>query len=104
MIKIKRIGPNKWQLLEDWQSPFMLIPKGFITDGASVPRFFWWFASPTGDLFEASIVHDYMYENAIQTKQKADQMFKRVATHYKANKLRVILSYVMVKCFGKGRY
>lgn len=99
-----RIGANKWRLLEDWHTPFMTIPKGFETDGASVPRLFWWFASPSGDLFEAAIIHDYMYKYAIKTKQQADHMFKRAAKHYQANKLRRNLAYVMVKLFGKGAY
>ncbi len=104
MIKLKRIGPNKWELLEDWHSPFMVIPKEFVTDGASVPRLFWWFASPSGDLFEAAIIHDFMYKKAINTKVDADHMFKRAAKYYMANRLRRNLAYVMVKCFGKGAY
>lgn len=80
------------------------VPDGFITDGASVPRIFWWVASPSGDLFEASVVHDYMYKNAIATKKDADRLFRIIAKHYGANKLRTFLAYNMVKLFGKGNY
>ncbi|MFT6586097.1 MAG: hypothetical protein ACJAUY_000678 [Cognaticolwellia sp.] len=103
-IKLVRLGPNKWQLTEGWQSPFMFIPSGFITDGASVPRILWAFASPSGDLFEAAVIHDYMYKNAIKTKAEADHLFKRVAKHYGANRLRRNLAYVFIKLFGKGLY
>jgi len=103
-IKLTRLGPNKWQLTEAWQSPFMFIPAGFVTDGASVPRILWAFASPSGDLFEAAVIHDYMYKNAIKTKADADHLFKRVAKHYKANRLRRSCAYVLVKFLGKGAY
>lgn len=103
-LKLLRLGSNKWQLIENWQSPFLFIPAGFETDGASVPRLFWWFASPSGDLFEAAIIHDYMYKKGIRTKQEADHTFKRAAKHYQANSLRVNIAYCFVKVFGKGEY
>lgn len=103
-MKLKRLSSNKWQLLEPWSYSNLTIPEGFITDGASVPRLFWWIASPSGDLFEASVVHDYMYSNSINSKRDADKMFKIVANYYGANKLRIFLAYNMVKIFGKGNY
>ncbi len=39
------------------------IPKGFIFDGASVPRMFWVSFSPTGILFIPSVIHDFAYRN-----------------------------------------
>ncbi len=37
------------------------IPKGFHTDGASVPRIFWNIFSPFGSYFSAALVHDFLY-------------------------------------------
>lgn len=37
------------------------IPKGFYTDGASVPRIFWNIFSPFGSYFSAALVHDFLY-------------------------------------------
>jgi hypothetical protein len=39
-MKLKRLGANKWQLLEPWSYSNLNVPEGFITDGASVPRLF----------------------------------------------------------------
>jgi hypothetical protein len=51
----------KWQLEEDYQGySGQKVPKGFITDGASVPFLFQWLFSPTGQYFGASIIHDYL--------------------------------------------
>jgi len=101
---VKRIGPNRWELAESWQTPSVFVPKGFVTDGASVPRLFWWFASPSGDLFEASVVHDYLYKNALKTKAIADKKFFETAMRYKTNKLRAHVAYFFVRMFGKGSY
>jgi len=57
---------RKWEVMEDWfhqlpAGPRILIPKGFIFDGASIPRFLWGFLSPTGLLLQPGLIHDYAY-------------------------------------------
>lgn len=57
------------------------IPKGFISDGASVPRPFWPLVSPMdcGEL--APLVHDYLYRtggvDGRFTRKEADQIFRQ---------------------------
>lgn len=36
------------------------VPKGFETDGASVPRPLWWFLPSWGTYSRAAVVHDYL--------------------------------------------
>lgn len=36
------------------------VPKGFKSDGVTVPRGFNWLISPTGQAFPAAIIHDYI--------------------------------------------
>ena len=56
---------RKWEVMEDYIFPFekmdLLIPKGFIFDGASIPRVFWSVLSPTGLLLIPGLFHDYGY-------------------------------------------
>ena len=58
------------------------IPKGFFTDGASVPRIFWNIFSPWGSYFSAALVHDYLYSKdsndiyPISERSVADKIFK----------------------------
>ena len=50
-----------WTLLEDYNGLCgIVVPKGFITDGASIPFGFRWLFSSTGRYFGAAIVHDYL--------------------------------------------
>ncbi len=60
---------RQWELVEEGFSytPWKVrnvtnieIPKGFVTDFASIPRFFWRFLHPTGRYGSAAIVHDYL--------------------------------------------
>ena len=61
--------PRQWQLTEHWfftlddkDRTEIIIPKGFICDGASIPRIFWPVASPVGALFLTGLIHDYGYK------------------------------------------
>lgn len=67
-IKVEFIPPEKWwqrakwRLLEDYvsQNSHVLVPTGFISDGASVPRLLNWLFLPTGRYFGAALIHDYV--------------------------------------------
>ncbi len=62
---------RKWKLMENWKyelvaddgkSNTIIIPKGFVFDGASIPRIFWFFLSPIGLLLIPALIHDYGYK------------------------------------------
>lgn len=103
-----KVGKHRIMLIADWVTPFGTIPAGFVSDGASIPRPLWWFTHPFAELLEASVVHDYHYENAIGSKAIADAAFKTVATDYKTFnstapwKIRV--AHFFVRKFGRGTY
>ncbi|WP_226456940.1 DUF1353 domain-containing protein [Pseudomonas sp. AF03-9] len=48
------------------------VPRGFITDLASIPRALWWWESPLDRSMAAAIVHDYLYWDQTCTKDEAD--------------------------------
>jgi len=64
----KRGERRRWKVLEEWVCDFLgrgftyIIPKGFIFDGASIPRLFWNILNPTGYLFIAGLLHDFVYK------------------------------------------
>ena len=52
------------------------IPKGFITDGASIPRLFWsLIGGPWGKYGYAAIVHDFILREKLYPLKKADYIF-----------------------------
>ena len=73
-----------WELLEPFEyhvgsedsAEIVAIPKGFITDGASIPKIFWSFiGGQSGKYFYAAILHDYLYHIKIYTRSRSDKIF-----------------------------
>lgn len=56
------------------------VPKGFVTDLASVPRIFWEILPPTARYSYPSVVHDYLYWFQPCDRHTADDVLK-VAMH-----------------------
>ena len=59
---------RKWEITEDWtyslgDTQHFVIPKGFVFDGASVPKYFRSYLSPMGVLLIGGLVHDYGYKH-----------------------------------------
>jgi hypothetical protein len=81
----------------------IIIPKGYVTDMASIPRFFWVIWPPHSVQYRiASLVHDYLYiEPTIVTSRKfADAEFKRILIHYKTNIITANIFYLFIRLFG----
>ncbi|MCV6625854.1 MAG: DUF1353 domain-containing protein [Cellvibrionaceae bacterium] len=95
---------DRWRLLAPLVTPEYTIPAGFESDGASVPRPFWPIIPRVGKYLTASIVHDWMYVNAIGTKREADRLFKLNMQRAGVSRWRVWLMYLSVKTFGRGSY
>ena len=63
----------------------IVVPSGFTTDGASIPRCLWWWLPPHGDYLPAAIIHDYLYARAGKatsngkgyTREQSDRIFYR---------------------------
>jgi hypothetical protein len=59
------VSTRRWEVVEDFYYTYkgfeLVIPKGFIFDGASIPRIFWTFLHPTGLLLIPSMFHDFAY-------------------------------------------
>lgn len=73
---------RKWELMMDWtynlpeDKPKIIIKKGFIFDGASIPRIFWAILSPTGLLLIPGLIHDFAYKHSSLIGLKGGKEFK----------------------------
>jgi hypothetical protein len=52
------------------------VPKGFVTDFASIPQVFWSALRPDGDYAYAAVIHDYLYWAQTTTREQADEIFR----------------------------
>jgi len=51
------------------------VPKGFVTDLATVPPVFWWALPPQGRYGHAAILHDWLYWDQSTSREIADRVF-----------------------------
>lgn len=52
----------------------VLVPSGFVTDFASIPRALWQVLPPHGRYSRAAILHDYLYWDQRCTREQADRI------------------------------
>lgn len=58
--------------------PNIIVPKGFVTDFASVPRIFWSIFPPFGRYSKSAVLHDYLcklFHNGEFKRKDADDIF-----------------------------
>ncbi len=60
-ISVETYGDDEWITTEPFEWYGIIVPKGFITDFASIPRFMRWYINPVGKIRPAALVHDYLY-------------------------------------------
>jgi len=105
---------RKWELVEDFiyyiDGDKYRIPRGFIFDGASVPKFFRSWLSPMGVLLIGGLIHDYGYKytiilrmdgTAVAKDQKAmDKLFRDISIEVNGFKLLNYIAYYALRAFG----
>ena len=81
----------------------IIVPKGFVTDGASVPRFFWRAIPPYGRHFNAAVVHDYLYRHHEHgmTRDECDIIFLEIMLRDGVPPGRINAMYRAVRAFGR---
>jgi hypothetical protein len=54
------------------------VPKGFVTDLATIPPIFWWVLPPQGNYGLAAILHDWLYWDqwTARDRERADRIFE----------------------------
>ncbi len=78
----------------------IIIPAGFETDLASVPKFLWSFFPPFGDDLIAYIIHDYLYGTKFYDRKFSDKEMYLWAKAIRKDHIDPYLRYVTVRMFG----
>ena len=103
-IDIKRIGARRAVVLSDITLFGVEIPEGFETDGASVPRLFWFTISPYTRAMYAAIAHDFQLsvdgKNA-KRRKRIDQMFYFNLRDSGINPIRSYAAYLGVRIWSQ---
>jgi len=89
-----------FELLESVMVLEYYIPKGYVTDFASVPRSLWNILPPLGRHNRAALLHDWLYDNRIGERKKADDLFLNVMLQDGVKKHTAYIMYLGVRIGG----
>lgn len=78
----------------------VVVPVGFSSDGASVPRFMWAIYPPFGAYLEAAVVHDYFCVSHSVDSVTAAKVFLEAMEACGVSKWRRRKMYFAVRWFG----
>jgi len=82
----------------------IVVPRGFVTDFASIPSIFWTVAPPTGRYQWAAVVHDYLYWSQGCTKDVADRTLRLAMFEHHVPALERETIYRAVDLLGKSAW
>lgn len=72
--------PGRWELLREliWHSDTerIVVPAGFVTDLASIPRLLRGILHQNGLSRAPAVLHDFLYATQIMTRAEADAVFR----------------------------
>jgi hypothetical protein len=108
---------RKWEITSDFlftvDNTNYVIPKGFVFDGASVPKYFRSWLSPMGVLLVGGLVHDYAYKyetlrlsgnkpKALSKKNQkwCDQLFRDINIDVNGFKVINYIAYYALRLGG----
>tara|TARA_E500000178_G_scaffold216860_1_gene214061 strand:- start:1318 stop:1905 length:588 start_codon:yes stop_codon:yes gene_type:complete len=110
------LSTRNWELTKDFYYHLngnkYVIPKGFVFDGASIPKFLRTFFSPVGVLLMGGLVHDYAYKyetllraNKTTTlgkisQKRADEIFRDICINVNGFYLMNYLAYWSLRLGG----
>lgn len=72
-------GGRKYRLCKNfcvnYRRTVHVVPAGFVTDFASVPRWLWSIFPPHGRYSPAAVFHDWLYQAGVMERDEADKAF-----------------------------
>lgn len=96
---------ESFRYIDDEKQIVVVVPEGFITDFASVPRAFWNIALPDDyEYSAAAIVHDRLYETHERTRAEADAIFYDAMEVNGTPRWKRWVMWSAVRSFGGSAY
>jgi WD40 repeat protein len=92
--------PIQWMPNKEQDLPQVKVPKGFVTDLASIPQVFWSLLRPDGEYTYPAIINDYLYWTQTIPKEKADLIFRLAMEDFNINTTTALIIYNAVSSGG----
>jgi len=104
IVSVDILPPEKWwkkaryRLTKPLKVAGYTVPAGFVTDGATVPRFLWPLFPPVGRYLAAAVLHDYLLTK--QPRSVADMEFGRALKLAKVECWRRVVMLGAVRAYS----
>jgi len=105
--KIQEINDKEYQVTQNYRATLpnndiIRVKKGFVYDGASIPRLFWsLIGSPfTGTHTRAAFIHDALYAGEIYDRKTCDWIFLQILQQHGCSWIKRNILYFAVRTFG----
>lgn len=106
--KVEVVGKNLFRLIEPLEyhvgcypsEEIIIVPVGFLTDFASVPRVFWPIISPIDKHANAAVIHDFMYQTNYAKKARCEEIFREAMQVLEVPNWKEFCIYWSVYAFG----
>lgn len=109
-LVVEFVDGDRWRLREDlpYELPdgqgTIIVPAGFLTDFASIPRPLWSLVGdPGGPWAPAAVVHDYLYRTGLLPRAEADAIFYEAMEPYVRTSKRWVM-WLAVRLAGWMAY
>jgi hypothetical protein len=103
-LTVTERSDGMWELSNDlvYQGKIdtFTIPKGFLTDFASVPRLFTWLVPRSGQYTKCAVLHDWLLETQAVSRCDADGLFRRTMREIGVAVLRRRVMWAAVRVAG----
>lgn len=109
-VKIYRYGemPELTKdLIYETDSQKFIVPKGFKTDFASIPRIFWTIIAPIGKHTLPAVLHDYLYTDGYKlgiSRKQADKIFYNAMIDSHVARITANIMWFCVRVFAFRHY
>lgn len=108
-LKTEELSRKSWRLLDDLTFGDVKVPKGFITDYASIKVFHNLLLFPVYALFAtygnyAATIHDYLYSMGTRSRSECDDIFYKALRAEGVARWRARLMWLGVRIGGKSSY
>lgn len=109
---VEYIDGTNWKLHEEFEfylkedkNTIIKVPKGYVTDFASVPKVLRILAKDFELFNKAAILHDFLYEGKLDyTREECDLIYKDAMQVFGMSERRAHIFYLCVKWFGSSSW
>lgn len=107
---VRYVDGEDWILMEDLvyvtrNFDKITVPKGFVTDFASIPRPLWSIVGePSGPWAPAAVVHDFCYRTKFLSRVEADQLFRDACIELGVRRTKAWVMWLALRSAGWKAY